>query len=126
MSDGGKRKNDDKNDDGSLKKIKLDPTHLKPCQTLYIKNLNDKINPKVMKHNLYLLFSTYGDVIQIHNRKRGQAHIVFGDVDSSSLALRSLQSDVFFDKPLVINYSINESSIITRLKRQQEIIENEE
>ncbi|KAK6205261.1 uncharacterized protein RJT21DRAFT_14472 [Scheffersomyces amazonensis] len=131
MSEVKKREHEDDNSDndshsnnGTSKLIKLDASQLKPSQTLYIKNLNDKINPRIVKHNLYLLFSTFGDVIQINNRKRGQAYIVFGDVDSATLALRSLQAEPFFNKPLAINYSINESKIITTLKRQQEAIES--
>ncbi|KAK6459520.1 uncharacterized protein RJT20DRAFT_5088 [Scheffersomyces xylosifermentans] len=109
----------------NAKKIKLDQKNLKPSQTLYVKNLNDQIHPKIIKHNLYLLFSTYGDVIDINNKKRGQAHIVFNSVQNASLALKCLQAEEFFDKELVINYSINESDIIARLKRRTEEEEGE-
>lgn len=98
-----------------IKRTKLDQTNLKPSQTLYIKNLNDKINHRQLKHNLYLLFSTYGDIIQIRLAK-GHAHILFANVSLASLALRSLQQEEFFDKPLMINYSTNESKLITKLK----------
>ncbi|KAG2735918.1 hypothetical protein G9P44_000008 [Scheffersomyces stipitis] len=105
------------------KKAKLDLQNLKPSQTLYIKNLNDKINPKIIKHNLYLLFSTYGDIIDIKNNKRGQAHIIFTNVAGASLALKCLQDEEFFDKKLVINYAIKESKIVERARKEEEEIE---
>ncbi|ODV79178.1 uncharacterized protein CANTADRAFT_90282 [Suhomyces tanzawaensis NRRL Y-17324] len=98
------------------KKVKLDPENLKPSQTLYLKNLNDQINPTLIKHSLYLLFSTYGDIVEIHNRKRGQAHVVFDSVVHAGLAMKCLQSEEFFNKALVIQYSKNESKVVTRYK----------
>ncbi|EGW32287.1 uncharacterized protein SPAPADRAFT_153008 [Spathaspora passalidarum NRRL Y-27907] len=109
-----KRQQSSEKEANTSKKTKLDPSNLKPSQCLYIKNLNDKINRQLLKHNLYLLFSTFGDVIEIRIRK-GFAHVLFGDIPSATVALRSLQSEEFFDKPLVINYSVNESKVITRL-----------
>lgn len=93
------------------KKIKLQPEEV-PSQTLYVKNLNDQVHPKTLKHNLYLLFSTYGDVIQISNKHRGQAHILFDSVENSNLAMKCLQSEDFFNKQLVIRYSKTESKLL--------------
>lgn len=89
-----------------------------PSQTLYVKNINDKINIHTLKHLLYLLFLTYGDVIDIVlnykvHSMRGQAHIIFGNVQSSIIAMRSLQNFKFFEKGLQIQYSISPSKIIT-------------
>lgn len=81
-----------------------------PSQTLYVKNINDKIHISTLKHLLYLLFLTYGDVIdiimnyKIHSM-RGQAHIIFGSQQSSIIAMRSLQGTVFFEKKLEIQYA---------------------
>jgi RNA recognition motif-containing protein len=82
-----------------------------PIETLYVKNINDKINPKVIKHNLYLLFSTYGDIVQIITHK-GQAHIVFTNETMASLAKRALQNEPFFDKPLVIEFAKSRSKLL--------------
>src|SRR4051794_30908568 len=52
-----------------------------------------------------MLFATYGvvlDIVAIRNQKmRGQAHIVFRDVDSSTQAMRALQGFDFFGKQMV-------------------------
>lgn len=81
------------------KKIKLDYKNLKPMQTLYVKNLNTKINKQIMIHNLYLLLSAFGDVISI-NLKRGFAFVIFASTNLASLALRTLQNEEFLTNPL--------------------------
>lgn len=36
--------------------------------TLYVRNLNDKLKIEEMRVNLYMLFSTYGEVSQVRMR----------------------------------------------------------
>lgn len=36
-----------------------------PKETLYLKNLNEKIKPLDMKYALYFLFSQYGEILDI-------------------------------------------------------------
>lgn len=54
---------------------------------------------------LYTLFSTYGpvlDVVVLKTAKmRGQAHIVYRDIQASTQAMRALQGFDFFGKELV-------------------------
>lgn len=73
--------------------------------SLYCRNLPDKLSKDDLKRNLYMLFATYGvvlDVIALKTAKmRGQAHIVFRDVDSSTQAMRALQGFDFFGKEMV-------------------------
>jgi RNA recognition motif-containing protein len=78
--------------------------------TLYIKNLNDQIRIKALRHLLYLLFATYGDVLEIvlnykRPSMRGQAHVVFADVEDSAQALSALQGFDFFGKPMRIEFA---------------------
>lgn len=75
-------------------------------QTLYIKNIDDKIRKRVLRHNLYLLFSTFGDVLDINLKLRGAAHVVFESTESASRALKLLQNTQFFGRALVIDFSI--------------------
>ena len=55
--------------------------------------------------SLYTLFSTYGpvlDVVAMKTKKmRGQAHIVFRDIQTSTQAMRDLQGFDFFGKEMV-------------------------
>ena len=76
-----------------------------PSQTLYIKNLNDRVNKDELKSQLYALFLPYGqilDVIALKTAKmRGQAFVVFADLVAATTALRAWHGQAFYDKPLV-------------------------
>ena len=77
----------------------------KPNQSIYIQNLPDKLQKHDLKRNLYMLFSTYGSVIDITAMKtmkmRGQAHVLFRDVQSATRAMRECQGFEFFGKEMV-------------------------
>lgn len=109
----------------SKKKVKLDYVNLKPSQTLYVKNLNTKINKKILLHNLYLLFSAFGDIISI-NLQNGFAFIIFSNLNLATLALRNLKNQDFFDKPLVLNYAVKESKAISQEKQKLQDDNDEE
>lgn len=76
-----------------------------PIPTLYINNLNDKINKDEMRTQLYALFTTFGKVIDVIASKgpkmRGQAFLVFTDLASATTAMRACEGMVFYDKPMV-------------------------
>jgi RNA recognition motif-containing protein len=76
---------------------------------LYCTNLSDKLRKQDLRLSLYTLFSTYGTVLDVvavkTEQMRGQAHIVFKDVQASTQAMRALQGFEFFGKPMV--YSSN-------------------
>lgn len=73
---------------------------------------------------MYMLFSTYGPVLDIvttrvgskGQKMRGQAHVVFRDVQTSTQAMRALQGFDFFGKELKIVYAKGTSHIIPRLR----------
>jgi len=95
-----------------------------PNQTLYVKNLNDKINRDDLKRALYMLFSTYGPVLDVvtcrrsakGKEMRGQAHICFRDVQTSTQAMRALQKFDIFGKEMEISYARGTSHIIPKLR----------
>ncbi|KAI9883698.1 MAG: hypothetical protein M1823_004530 [Watsoniomyces obsoletus] len=92
---------------------------LPPNQTLYVSNLNDKIQKTDLKISLYTLFSTYGpvlDVVALKTMKmRGQAHITFRDVHASTQAMRLLQGFEFFGREMKIQYAKTKSDTIAKL-----------
>ena len=71
-----------------------------------------------------MLFSTYDSILDIVTQRigakkqsmRGQAHIVFRDVQTSTQALRSLQGFELFGKELNIVYGKGTSNIIPKLR----------
>ncbi|KAI0450138.1 hypothetical protein F5B21DRAFT_508484 [Xylaria acuta] len=98
--------------------IKTPP--IPPNQTLYVTNLpSAKINKGDLKTALYLLFSTYGpvlDVVALKTAKmRGQAHIVFRDTHAATQAMRSLDGFQFLGKELKIQYAKSKSDTIAKL-----------
>ena len=93
-----------------------------PCKT---KNLTcTKINSffshfrTELKKSLYAIFSQFGQILDIVALKtlkmRGQAFIVFNDINSASNALRSMQGFPFYDKPMRLQYSKSQSDVIAK------------
>lgn len=85
-----------------------------PKNTLYVNNLNDQIRPNTLRENLYLLFSTYGEVIQVSmtSKERGQAFVLLRTMNEANLAMISLQDEPFFGKPLRIRFSRTDSQLV--------------
>ncbi|CAK7239692.1 MAG: hypothetical protein STHCBS139747_001127 [Sporothrix thermara] len=91
-----------------------------PNQTLYVHNLpSAKIKKDDLRTALYLLFSTYGtvlDVVALRTMKmRGQAHVVFRDVQAATQAMRSLEGFEFFGHQMKISYAKSKSNVVARL-----------
>lgn len=88
-------------------------------QTIYCKNLPDKLQKADLRRSLYMLFSTYGPVLDIVALKtpkmRGQAHVVFRDVQASTQAMRALQGFEFFGKQMKLSYAKGKSDTIAKL-----------
>ncbi|OAY58907.2 U2 small nuclear ribonucleoprotein B'' 2 [Manihot esculenta] len=87
-----------------------------PNQTIYIKNLNEKVKKEELKRSLYCLFSQYGrilDVVALKTPKlRGQAWVCFSEVMAASNAVRQMQGFPFYDKPMRIQYAKTKSDCL--------------
>ena len=82
-------------------------------------NLPEKMNKNELKRALYMLFSTYGPVLDIVTRRmqmRGQAHVVYRDIQTSTQAMRALQGFNFFGEEMKIVYAKGQSQIISKLR----------
>jgi U2 small nuclear ribonucleoprotein B'' len=80
--------------------------HTDWIHSLYLTNLpSSKIQKQDLRLSLYTLFSTYGpvlDVVALRTQKmRGQAHIVYRDVQTATQAMRALQGFEFFGLSMV-------------------------
>ncbi|XP_003425274.1 U1 small nuclear ribonucleoprotein A isoform X1 [Nasonia vitripennis] len=93
---------------------------IRPNNTIYINNLNEKIKKDELKKSLYAIFSQFGQILDIVALKtlkmRGQAFVIFKEIASATNALRSMQGFPFYDKPMRINYSKTDSDIIAKMK----------
>ena len=89
-------------------------------ESLYVTNLPNKLQKADLRLSLYTLFSTYGpvlDVVAMRTAKmRGQAHVVFRDIQTSTQAMRALQDFEFFGQQLKIQYARGRSNIFQRLE----------
>lgn len=83
---------------------------IRPNNTIYINNLNEKIKKEELKKSLYAIFSQFGQILDIVALKtlkmRGQAFVIFKEIASGTNALRSMQGFPFYDKPMVSRCSI--------------------
>ncbi|KAF7544755.1 hypothetical protein G7Z17_g9708 [Cylindrodendrum hubeiense] len=91
-----------------------------PNQTLYVTNLpSSKVQKADLRAALYLLFSTYGPVLDVVALKtmsmRGQAHIVYRDVQTATQAMRSLEGQSFLGRDLKIQYAKSKSNFVAKL-----------
>ena len=66
-----------------------------PKETIYVNNLNERIKQDELKKSLYSCFSQFGPILEIVSlktvRMRGQAFIVFRDIESATTAVRQMQ-----------------------------------
>ncbi|OZJ03474.1 hypothetical protein BZG36_02744 [Bifiguratus adelaidae] len=109
---------------GSLPKQMTLPTAKQPpCttpnNTVYINNLNEKIKIPDLKQALSKRFSECGEILDVvahaNLRMRGQAFVVFRKVEDATKAIETLQHQVLFDKPMVLQYSKGKSDAIAVL-----------
>jgi hypothetical protein len=58
-----------------------------------------------LKKSLYAIFSQFGPIVDIVAlktlRMRGQAWVIFKEINSATNAMRSMQGFPFYDKPMV-------------------------
>lgn len=108
---------------------------LPPNQTLYVNNLNDKINVETLKKSLREVFAAFGGIIDIiamkSLKRRGQAWIIFKEPSSATNALKSLQGFPFYNKPMRINYARTKSDVVakadgTYVERPKKIVKRED
>jgi U2 small nuclear ribonucleoprotein B'' len=95
-------------------------TDIRPNNTIYINNLNEKIKKEELKKSLYAIFSQFGQILDIVALKtikmRGQAFVIFKEISSATNALRSMQGFPFYDKPMRIQYSKCDSDVVAKIK----------
>merc|ERR1740117_1607302 len=108
---------------------------LPPNQSLYVNNLNDKINVETLKKSLREVFAAFGGIIDIiamkSLKRRGQAWIIFKELSSATNALKSLQGFPFYNKPMRIAYARTKSDVVakadgTYVDRPKKIVKRED
>ena len=106
--------------ESKIKKINNNQDFVSPNETLYVNNINEKIKPDLLRENLYYLFIQFGDVLEINIRKskkmRGQAFIIYKEVNEATRAKISLDNFLFFGSRIKVNYAKKKSDLILKIK----------
>ncbi|KGO77662.1 U1 small nuclear ribonucleoprotein A/U2 small nuclear ribonucleoprotein B'' [Penicillium italicum] len=80
-----------------------------PNATVYVKNLDERIKIDQLKHALEEIFSEYGTILEVvaktNLKAKGQAFIVFDNVDSATRAIEDINGFDLFEKPMVLDYA---------------------
>ena len=94
----------------NMRRPKSQPNTTNPNQTIYVRNLNEKKNPKALIRNLKTIFSQFGKISDIRAKKnlslKGQAFIIFEDMTGAKKAVEEGQGIILFDKPIDVQYLI--------------------
>ena len=77
-----------------------------PNNTVYINNLNEKISRDELFGGLREVFGQYGKILDIVcytkiKKCKGQAWVVFDEIQSAIKAVSELQGFSFYNKPMV-------------------------
>ena len=87
------------------------PAAAAPNNTIYIRNINEKLKKEDLKQQLYALFNQFGPILEVMAKKtlklKGQAFVVFRDISSASNALVKMNGFVFNEKPMVSHVPAN-------------------
>ena len=74
--------------------------------SVYVRNLEERVKPDVLKDTLMAIFSEYGNVIDIvaktNLKAKGQAFVVFDKPESAQAAIEEVQGFEVFDKPMQV------------------------
>ncbi|KAH9883840.1 hypothetical protein F4778DRAFT_774952 [Xylariomycetidae sp. FL2044] len=72
--------------------------------SVYVRNLEERVKPEPLKQALTAIFSEYGNVVDIvaktNLKAKGQAFVVFDRPESAALAIDEIQGFELFDKPM--------------------------
>merc|ERR1712025_37239 len=96
------------------------PPDYPPNQTIYVNNISEKIKINNLVTELKAIFNQFGNILEIQAKKnlrmRGQAFIVFEDVEAAKKAVSSMQGFPFHDKKMRIAFAKADSDLISKQK----------
>ncbi|KKK18297.1 hypothetical protein AOCH_005539 [Aspergillus ochraceoroseus] len=82
---------------------------------LQVRNLEERIKVDQLKEALEEIFSEYGNVLEIvaktNLKAKGQAFVVFDNVESATRAIDEINGFEIFDKPMVLDYAKTRSDV---------------
>ncbi|ROT39464.1 small nuclear ribonucleo protein U1a [Sodiomyces alkalinus F11] len=98
-----------------------------PISTVYVRNLEERVKPHVLKEALLHIFSEYGTVIDIiaktNLKAKGQAFVVFDNPESAQASTDELQGFVLFEKPMQVALARTRSDATVKTSGTEEEFE---
>ncbi|KAI4135521.1 MAG: hypothetical protein LQ347_000594 [Umbilicaria vellea] len=98
-----------------------------PSATVYVKNLEERIKVDQMKEALTEIFSEYGNVIDLVTKKnlkaKGQAFVVFDNIEAAETAIKEVQGFELFEKPMILDYAKTRSDATVEREGNAEELE---
>ncbi|ORX98319.1 RNA-binding domain-containing protein [Basidiobolus meristosporus CBS 931.73] len=105
-----------------------DPAPETPSNTLYIRNIDEKVKIPKLKKELSSIFQKYGKIVEIvahaNLRMRGQAFIVYDEEESATKALEEAQHFVHRNRQLLLQYSKGKSDAIVKREGEDQFEEH--
>jgi len=94
-------------------------SHVPPNNTLYVNNLSEKLNRDELVKALKHVFGQFGKILDVIAytkilKAKGQAFIVFDEVESATKALQEMNNFLFYHKPLRVSYAKTKSDVIAK------------
>lgn len=98
-----------------------------PIHTIYIRNLNYKLQPNEVRKSLYAEFIKFGKILDIvvgtkRFALRGQAWIIFDKVESAVRAIVEMNGKVVLNRPVVSFFLFRVNSRRYRSQRRNQIL----
>ncbi|CAD6964815.1 unnamed protein product [Tilletia controversa] len=91
-------------------------------ETVYIRNLNEKVKLEVLKETLTNLFSLYGGVVSVtahgNVRMRGQAFVALDNKKSAHKAVKEVQGFPLYGRPVQVTFAktLSDSIVMKKMK----------
>ncbi|PJF18061.1 hypothetical protein PSACC_02133 [Paramicrosporidium saccamoebae] len=89
------------------------------------KNLNERVTPKSLCSQLKKTFGVFGEILDVVAKRRvalrGQAFVLFRDMEAARQAIETLQGDRLYGKSMVIKYAKYKSDVISKADGTYEI-----
>ena len=90
-------------------------------------NLEERVKIEELEETLREIFSEFGNIIDIVAKKnlraRGQAFVVFEDVDSATSAIDEIQGFEIYNKPMALEYARTRSDATVKAEGDEEEFE---
>lgn len=92
-----------------------------------IKNLEESIKIDQLKEALTELFSEYGNIIDLvaktNLKAKGQAFIVFDDIEAAARAIKDVQGFELFEKPMILDFAKAKSDATISREGSEQVLE---